>query len=526
NVGSGRNDGSGVTVAVVDTGIGPNSDLSVAGGTSFVSGVSSYNDDNGHGSHVAGIIAARDNGFGVIGVAPGASLLAVKVLDSTGSGYMDDVAAGVNWATAHGADVINMSLGCYTTPISACDDPVLGDAVHNAAVANVVVVAAAGNSCDASCTSSTDNVGYPARYPDVIAVSAICGPTVTSYCRSADSIASFSSRGPDVEVAAPGDYIYSTYGSGYAYLSGTSMASPHVAGLAALVVACGYHGAAARSRIDGTAQDLGTSGRDSLYGYGVINAPAAAPCAGSGGGGSTPTPTPTATTVNSTVTENWESNSWTGGTGWLGSSWTRAGSSPTITTSSGPHDGTHHLMLRSNGSVTRTLSLSGYSGATLTYWAKAYSWESGDGASVQVSTNGSTWTTLQSFSNGQDDNAYHQYQVNLSAYGGDATVYLRFQGQMSATNDYFYVDSIGIARTGAGGTDTPTDTPTPTATPTNTPPASATPTNTPTKTPTPTATHTPTATATRTPTATPTATPTSTPSPPWYCKYFPAWPGC
>ena len=273
NVASGRNDGSGVTVAVLDSGIGPNSDVTVAGGTSFVSGVSSYNDDNGHGTHVAGIIAARDNGFGVIGVAPGASLLSVKVLDSTGSGYMDDVAAGVNWAVSHGADVINMSLGCYTTPVSACDDPVLGDAVSNAAANNVVVVAAAGNSCNAFCTTSTDNVGYPARYPDVIAVGAICGTTVTTYCSSADSIALFSSRGPDVEVAAPGDYIYSTYGSGYAYLSGTSMASPHVAGLAALVVACGYHGAAARSRIDGTAQDLGSPVRDSLYGYGVATRP-------------------------------------------------------------------------------------------------------------------------------------------------------------------------------------------------------------------------------------------------------------
>ncbi len=100
NVTPGANDGSGAVIAVVDTGIATHSDLNIIGGTSFVSGNSSYYDDNGHGTHVSGIAAARDNGSGVIGIAPGAGLLAVKVLNSQGSGYLDDVAKGIEWAAA------------------------------------------------------------------------------------------------------------------------------------------------------------------------------------------------------------------------------------------------------------------------------------------------------------------------------------------------------------------------------------------------------------------------------------------
>lgn len=266
--------GSGVTVAVVDTGIDtghPDLVGNIVGGFSAVDYTTSYKDDHGHGTHVAGTVAATDNLFGVIGVAPTASLLGVKVLDSSGSGWVSDIIDGVDWAVANGADVINMSLG-GPDPVTAFQD-----AIARANDAGVVVVAAAGNSGPA-----LNTVGYPAAYDGVIAVSA-----VDSY----DRIASFSSRGPQVDLAAPGVTIRSTYwnlrrGSVYVDLSGTSMASPHVAGAAALLLSRPVGAWDADSdgiwdptevedRLEATATDLGVAGADALYGAGLVNAMAA-----------------------------------------------------------------------------------------------------------------------------------------------------------------------------------------------------------------------------------------------------------
>ncbi|MEK7067800.1 MAG: S8 family peptidase, partial [Patescibacteria group bacterium] len=214
----------------------------------------------GHGTHIAGIIAAVDNTFGVVGVGPQISLYGVKVLNRNGSGYLSDVIEGLDWAIANGMQVINMSLG------TSSDIQSFRDAVQRVNAAGIVQVAAAGNSGGA--------VNFPGAYPEVIAVSAT---------DNTNTIASWSSRGSEVDLAAPGVNIYSTYrGSKYATLSGTSMASPHVAGAAALVLTqtakcdSDFNGVCSpvevQQRLENTAEDLGISGKDSLYGAGLIDA--------------------------------------------------------------------------------------------------------------------------------------------------------------------------------------------------------------------------------------------------------------
>lgn len=211
--------GSGIKVAVLDTGILlSHPDLNVAGGYD-TTGIGSYNDNNGHGTHVAGSIAAVDNTIGVIGAAPSAQLYAVKVLDSAGSGTYTDIIEGIQWAINNGMDVINMSLGGSTGSTA------LEDACDAAYSAGVLVVAAAGN--EGTSTGTTECIGYPAKYSSVMAVGSITSSNVRSY---------FSSTGSTLEIMAPGSDIYSTtYNGSYGTMSGTSMACPHVAGVAALV---------------------------------------------------------------------------------------------------------------------------------------------------------------------------------------------------------------------------------------------------------------------------------------------------
>ena len=264
------NKGAGVKIAIIDTGIRLNHpDLEVAGHVTFVTGTASGDDDHGHGTHVAGIAAARDNAIGVIGVAPEARLYAVKVLDSRGSGYWSDVVKGIEWAVDNGMDIINMSLGSSSGSTS------LERACNNAYQAGVLLVAAAGNS--GRSWSTSDTIVYPAKYASVIAVGAT---------DSSDKRASWSSTGPALELTAPGVGIQSTYHNGaYATSSGTSMASPHVAGTAALIIASGItddngNGRISdevRLRLQETAIDLGPAGRDREYGYGLVHAAAAVP---------------------------------------------------------------------------------------------------------------------------------------------------------------------------------------------------------------------------------------------------------
>lgn len=255
--------GAGVNVAVVDTGIDsshPDLIVNYAGGTNIISPSKSPMDDNGHGTHVAGIIAAADNNIGVVGVAPQASLYAVKVLNRSGMGWTSDIIEGVEWCwqthfdedSTNDIDIVNMSLGggSYSQNFQ--------DACNNAWAAGVILVAAAGN-------DGANVVSYPAAYGNVVAVSAT---------DSLDHLASWSNYGDGLDIAAPGVSIKSTYkGGGYATLSGTSMASPHVAGTLALVVQLGYSGNAAISRIATTAEPIGSV---SLFGCGLVDAEGAA----------------------------------------------------------------------------------------------------------------------------------------------------------------------------------------------------------------------------------------------------------
>jgi subtilisin family serine protease len=215
--------GEGVKVAVIDTGIDcnhPDLKANCAGGyNAFDSGKSTM-DDNEHGTHVAGTIAGILDGKGVVGVAPKARLYAVKVLDKDGSGGLTSIIKGLIWAGNNHMDVANMSLGAPMGTIF------MRAAVKYAEMKGVVVVAAAGNDGKA--------VNYPGAYPEVIAVAALT-PT--------DGIADFSSRGRQVQFIAPGEDVKSSIPGGqYAFFDGTSMATPHVSGLAALAVARGAHG--------------------------------------------------------------------------------------------------------------------------------------------------------------------------------------------------------------------------------------------------------------------------------------------
>jgi len=264
------NKGTGVKVGIIDTGIDlDHTDLAVAGDVTFVSGTTSGDDDHGHGTHVAGTVAALDNDYGVAGVAPEAELYAIKVLDSRGSGYWSDVVAGIEWAMDHGLQVINLSLG------GTSGSTALETVCNVAYEAGVLIVAAAGNS--GNTWGFGDRVIFPAKYDTVMAVAAT---------DSSDERASFSSTGPDVEIAAPGVSIYSTNRSNtYTTKNGTSMASPHVAGVAALVIASGIDDTngnmrindEVRERLQQTADDLGDIGRDEWYGYGLVDADEAAP---------------------------------------------------------------------------------------------------------------------------------------------------------------------------------------------------------------------------------------------------------
>ncbi len=266
NVLADANAGSGVKVAVIDTGIDYNhEDLSanVKGGISYVDYTNDYMDDDGHGTHVAGVIGALDNNLGVIGVAPQVDLYAVKVLDYNGSGYEDDVANGIIWSQNNAIDIVSMSLGADVHM------PLVESAVNSAYSNGVLIIAAAGN--DGFKRPTYDTVDYPGRYDSVVAVAA----TTQNNKRAVWGAWSSSSTGWDVEVSAPGDQILSTYyDNRYATMSGTSMATPMVSGVAALVLNANpdFSPTEVRERLQETAIDIGSTGVDVEFGYGLVDA--------------------------------------------------------------------------------------------------------------------------------------------------------------------------------------------------------------------------------------------------------------
>jgi PKD repeat protein len=251
--------GQGVRIGVIDTGIDPNHpDLHVAGGYSFFRKSPDYSDIVFHGTHVAGIIAAKRNGFGVVGMAPEAEVYSLAVFNEIGQASIGNLIDAIQWCIDHDIDIINMSFG------SDFPSAAMKEALQKASDAGILLVAAAGNSG----RGDYDNVLYPAKYDTVIAVAAI---------DENDQVADWSSRGPEVELAAPGVAVLSTfsrpnyYEHTYQYLSGTSMATPHIVGLAALIMSAnpGISSAELRRRLATFTQDLGPAGRDIEYGFGL-----------------------------------------------------------------------------------------------------------------------------------------------------------------------------------------------------------------------------------------------------------------
>ncbi|MEH1058549.1 S8 family peptidase [Micromonospora sp. CPCC 206171] len=254
-----------VDVAVIDTGIDlthPDLNVYTAGAKNCSTGTSA-NDGNGHGSHVAGTIGALDNSIGVVGVAPGARVWPVRVLNNAGSGTFSAIICGIDYVTAHASEieVANMSLGGSGSD-SACgsNKDAMHEAICRSVASGVTYVVAAGN--------ETDNAAnhVPAAYDEVITVSALAdfnglpGGGAAATCRSDvdDTIADFSNFGADVDLMAPGVCIYSTWkGGSYNTISGTSMASPHAAGGAALYKAT--HPTATPSAVKSALQSAGTT---------------------------------------------------------------------------------------------------------------------------------------------------------------------------------------------------------------------------------------------------------------------------
>ncbi|NBI30747.1 S8 family serine peptidase, partial [Chengkuizengella marina] len=208
-------EGKNVNIAILDTGIANHSDLKVKGGVSFVEGQSFEKDDHGHGTHVAGTVAALNNSEGVVGAAPKADLYAVKVLDEDGNGSYSQVIEGIQWAIDNKMNIISMSFGSYAY------SQALHQAIQEATEEGILVIASAGNGGDG------ETITYPAQFPEVISVGAVN-----------DNLerASFSSIGEELDLVAPGIGILSTVNDEeYGEMTGTSMAVPHVTGAAALI---------------------------------------------------------------------------------------------------------------------------------------------------------------------------------------------------------------------------------------------------------------------------------------------------
>jgi len=206
-----NNETDNIKVGIVDTGIDldhPDLKENIKGSFNAISSRKSGNDDNGHGTHVAGIIGAAKNGIGVVGMVPNADLYAIKVLDSTGNGYISDIIEGIDWAVKNNMDILNMSFGTTT------DSQSLHEAIIKASQAGIILLAAAGNNYGGACE-------YPAKYAEVISVGAI---------DRSGNITDFSAI-TGVDTWAPGTRIYSTgIDGGYVEMDGTSMAAPHWVG--------------------------------------------------------------------------------------------------------------------------------------------------------------------------------------------------------------------------------------------------------------------------------------------------------
>lgn len=250
--------GDGINIAVIDTGIdSTHEDLKIAGGRSFVgNNPFDYEDRNGHGTHVAGIIGAQHNSIGINGIAPNADIYALKVMDDNGIGKVSATIRAIDWSISNGMDILNLSLGSidYTNAYQAI--------VTKAYEHDLLLISSAGN--EGSLIPEGDVIEYPANFDEVFAIGAI----KNDYQR-----AKFSAHGPNLEFVAPGVNIKSTAIDGYEKKNGTSMAAPYVSGVFALMKQAypTYSNHELRTLAQQNSIDLGVEGRDPLYGFGLIN---------------------------------------------------------------------------------------------------------------------------------------------------------------------------------------------------------------------------------------------------------------
>ena len=464
--------GSGVIVAIIDTGVAYQNystyylapdlaNTTFVPGYDFVNNDTHPNDDQGHGTHVAGTVSqSTDNNLGVAGVAYGAKIMPVKVLNRFGSGTYADIAEGIRWAADNEAKVINLSLGGSATTTY------LEDAIRYAYEKGVVIVAAAGN-------SSSSAPSYPAAYDQyVISVGAV---------RYDKNLAYYSNYGPSVDVVAPGgdttvDQNGDGYGDGvlqqtfsgsrsnfgYYFYQGTSMASPHVAGAAALLISNGnaITPDQVRAALEGTTEDLGVSGKDTTYGWGLINALAAlnwiAPTPTPTPTSSptpeptpeptpTPTPSPTPTPTPSPEVEvffdSFEISEWNGlWTEDIQNDWFRSSQRAVNGSRSAEVDG-----LANDASITSIpINLQGKTNAKITFsWYIEKSLDSGEYLAFDVSTdNGISWLEKVKLGGNVDpENTWHNQSIDLA---GINNLQIRFRGKMSASEEDADVDLVRV----------------------------------------------------------------------------------
>jgi thermitase len=406
---------SSVVIAVVDTGVQrthPDLDAKIVPGYDYVQNDSAPDDGNGHGTHVAGTAAAEtNNATGGAGTCPDCRIMPVRVLDNNGSGTLANVAKGITYAADNGAQVINLSLGGGGTST-------LQQAVDYAAGKGAFLACAAGNSN----TSSTSSA-YPGAYANCFAVASTT---------SSDARSSFSNYGSWVEVAAPGSSIYSTWiNGGYNTINGTSMAAPHVAGLAGLLAAQGLTGTQSRDRICSTADKI--TGTGSLWTCGRINAAAAV-----GGSAPPPPPPPSGSAI---VNGGFES-----------------GLSPWVQSSSGgynlrdstrPRTGSWSAWMGGYNSGTDSLSqtITVPANGSLTYWWYMSTQESGstvyDRLRVRVlSGSGAVLGTLRTWSNASGAGVWRSDTLSLASWAGQS-VRIEFLATTDSTlPTSFFVDDV------------------------------------------------------------------------------------
>ena len=391
--------------------------------------------EDSHGTHVSGTIAATgNNGIGVAGVNWQARLMALKFIGPGGTGSTSDAIAAINYAANKGVQVINASWG------GGGSSQALKDAIE---ACNCVFVAAAGNGGADQIGDNNDTTPfYPSSYDssNLIAVAA------TDHN---DDLASFSNFGiVSVDLGAPGVSVLSTVPfDTYDSYSGTSMATPHVSGVAALVYSQfpGLTPVQVKNQILSAVDPIPPLNGITVTG-GRLNA------FGAVSGGPPPPPPPPPPEPVVIAFDDFESGGFSGGTGWLGP-WTNSGDAR-IRSREGPYSGNYHARLRrGTGYIETSVDLSGNSNVQLSFWAKVYSFEGSDYAEVLVSSDGSTWTVIKTFTAADSDNIYHSYELDLSSFAMSSQFHVAFDAQMSSRGDRWFLDDVKFINTGPPDSD-------------------------------------------------------------------------